>query len=84
MTTVLDDDLVALRDLGTDVLHDSGTVHADAAGDITDEAGDTEAHVLGVAQHDQRNGNQTNDAAADEQVSFFFHFFLLQIFNNKR
>ena len=61
-------------DLGTDVLDDSSTVHTDTAGDVTDEAGDAEAHVLGVAQHHQCNGDGTNDTAANQQISFFFHF----------
>ena len=42
------------HDLGADVLHGGGTVQAQTAGGITQEAGYAEAHVGGVAEVDQQ------------------------------
>ena len=42
-------------DLGADVLNNGGPVHPHAAGDVTQEAGDTEAHVHRVAQGNQHH-----------------------------
>jgi hypothetical protein len=49
-------------------------VQLQAAGDITDKAGDAEAHVCGVAELDQQHSQQAYDAAANQQISLLFHF----------
>ena len=60
-------------DLWTEVLHNSCGVQFGGTCDVTQEAGDTESHVLWVAQHDQNDCNQTDYSAGDNNagISFF-------------
>ena len=52
-------------------------MHLDAAGDITDKAGDAEAHIAGVAHHGQNNCGSADNQTGDnhQQMRFgFLHF----------
>ena len=60
------------NDLGPDVLHNGGPVHPHAAGDVPQEAGDTEAHVYRVAQSNQHHRGDAyhQPGQNNRQVSF--------------
>jgi len=61
-------------DLRADVLHLRRAVHTHGSGDVTQEAGDTEAHVGGVAQLRQHHGSQTHHRAGDDHdPTYSFH-----------
>ena len=49
-------------------------MHLDAAGDVTDEAGNAEAHVAGVAHLSQQHCGQTDDQAGQNHPEVVFHF----------
>ena len=62
------------NDLGTEVLHNSGAMHSGSTCDVTQEAGDAEAHVGRVAQQGQHNGCQADQAAgSNNQPVNFLH-----------
>ena len=63
-------------DFGTDVLNNTGCMHANAAGDITQEAGDAEAHVCRVAQLDQQDSSCANDQTGGDHQQIFLVFHL--------
>ena len=59
-------------DLGADILHHGSTVQPQSAGDVPLEAGNAEAHVLGIAQClQQQSGNAHHDARDDHEPVFF-------------
>ena len=69
-------------DLGTDVLYYRSGVQAEGAGRITQEAGDTEAHVAGVAQCGQQYGGSAyHQTGGDHQPVYFFHGINLSLVN---
>ena len=58
-------------DLRPDVLHGGGTVQAQTAGGIPQEAGDAEAHIGGIAEKDQQRGNDADDQSGDDDLDSF-------------
>ena len=59
-------------DLGTDILHHGCAVQTQGAGNVTLEAGNAEAHVLGVAQSLQKQGGQAHHNARDDYEPVLF------------
>ena len=57
--------------LGADILHDLGTVQAHGTHDVTLEAGDAEAHVLGIAQGLQQQSRRAHHNARDNHQPVF-------------
>ena len=77
-------------DLGTEVLYNARLMQLGCAGDVAQEASDTEAHIFGVAKRSQYNcgGADEKSAEHDEPVAleeiFFFHTILSFCFLNAR
>ena len=62
-------------DLRTDVLHLGGAVQAAGARGVAQEAGDTEAHVGGVAHRRENEGGKTDGHAREDDAPMdLFHF----------
>ena len=58
-------------DFRTEILNGAGTVQPQGAGRIADKAGDTEAHVLRVAQQNQHGGDHADDETGNDDLQFF-------------
>ncbi|CAN4007616.1 HTH cro/C1-type domain-containing protein, partial [Dysosmobacter welbionis] len=58
-------------DLRPDVLHIGGAVEPQGAGDVPQEAGDAEAHVLGVAGGGKDQGGNAHGHARRQDQSVF-------------
>ncbi|MFR0798992.1 MAG: hypothetical protein ACLSHJ_09810 [Oscillospiraceae bacterium] len=62
-------------DLRTDVLHLGGAVQAAGARGVAQEAGDTEAHVGGVAHRRENEGGKADGHAREDDTPMdLFHF----------
>jgi len=60
-------------DLRTYILYNCCAVKLYSAGDVSEEAGDAEAHVCGVAQHGQYYCCNTDYEASDDYRKMLFH-----------
>ena len=58
----------------TDILDYRRGVHLDTAGNITDKAGDAEAHVAGIAEGGQNNGGRTDHQAGENDQKMRIRF----------
>ena len=59
----------------------SGPMHAHAAGDVAQEAGDAEAHVGGISELHQSHRNEADDQSGEDHQQIFLVFHWISPFS---